>query len=79
VVPGEEQVPQTQLAGLGLELLHDGGVCLPSLFALAELRLEERLRGDAFLFDEFLDLVFFVYRCIKSAKASWETVSGAIA
>ena len=30
VVLGEEHVPQSELAGLGLEILEDGGGCCPS-------------------------------------------------
>lgn len=56
VVLGQEHIPQTQLLGLGLQLLHDGRGGLPSLLALAQLSGEDGVGGDAFFLDEFLDL-----------------------
>lgn len=56
MVLGQEHVPQADLAGLNLKLLHDGGVGLPSLLALTELSGKEGFGGNTFLLDEFFDL-----------------------
>lgn len=53
---GQEHVPQTELLGLELQLLHDGGGSLPSLLALAQLGGEDGVGGDTVLLDELLDL-----------------------
>ena len=52
----QEHVPQTELLGLGLQLLHDRGGSLPSLLALAQLGGEDGIGGDTVLLDELLDL-----------------------
>ena len=56
VIPGQEHVPQAEGAGLGLEVLQNDGVGLPSLLALAELGLECGFGGDTVLLDELFDL-----------------------
>lgn len=57
MVLGQEHVPQAALAGLDFEVVKDRGGGFPSLFAFAELRLEDRVCGDAVFLDEFFDLV----------------------
>lgn len=56
MVLGQEHVPQAELLGLQFELLEDSGGGIPSLFAFAELRLEDSLGGQAVFLDEFFDL-----------------------
>lgn len=57
MVLGQEQVPQAQVPGFGLELFENGRVCAESLVACAQLGFEEVVCGDAVFFDEFFDLV----------------------
>lgn len=56
VVLGQEHVPQAEGAGLGLEVLQNDGVGLPSLLALTELGLECGFGGDTVFLDELFDL-----------------------
>lgn len=56
MILGQEHIPQTQLLGLLLQLLHDSRSSLPSLLALAQLGGEDRVGGDTVFLDEFLDL-----------------------
>lgn len=51
----EKHVPETQLLGLLLEVIHDGRVA-PSSGSLAELCVIDGVGGEAFFVDEFLDL-----------------------
>ena len=52
----QEHIPQAQLLGLCLQVINDGRVGTPPLGALAQLRVEDRIGGDAFLLDESLNL-----------------------
>lgn len=52
----QEHVPQTELLGLLLQALQNGGGGGPSLLTFAELGREDCVGGDAVLFNEFLDL-----------------------
>jgi hypothetical protein len=57
MVLGQKHIPDPQLLGLGLQVLHDGRVGLEALDGrLADLAHEDRVGGDAFFLDEFLDL-----------------------
>jgi hypothetical protein len=60
VILGQEHVPQAQLAGLDFQVLEDRRGGLPSLLAVAELGLEDGVRGDAVFLDELLDLLGLV-------------------
>jgi hypothetical protein len=55
---GQEHVPQTELLGLELQLLHDGGNGLPSLLALTQLGGVDSIGGDTVLLDKLLDLLY---------------------
>lgn len=54
---GQEHVPQAELLGLLLQLLHDDGGGLPPLLAFAQLGREDGITGDTVLLDKLLDLV----------------------
>ena len=56
MVLGQEHVPQTELLGLLLEALQDGGGGGPSLLTFTELSREDGVGRDAVFFNEFLDL-----------------------
>ena len=58
MVPGQEQVPEAELLGAGLEVLDDGRVRGEALLGgLADLADVDFIGGDAFFFNELLDLV----------------------
>ena len=54
---GQKHIPQPQLARFGLELFNHSRVRVPALFAVADLLFVEGVGWEAFLFDEFLDLI----------------------
>lgn len=56
MVLGKEHIPQTNLLSLFLQLLNNSGRSIPSLFALAQLGVEDTFGGDAVFLDELLDL-----------------------
>lgn len=43
---GEEHVPEAELSGLGLEILNDGRVALPTSITLASLSLYNRIGAN---------------------------------
>jgi hypothetical protein len=58
VVLGQKHVPQPELLSLLLQIFDDGRVGLEAGLhaALADLLVVHGIRGNAFFFDEFLDL-----------------------
>jgi hypothetical protein len=46
VALGKEHVPETELSGLGLQILDDGRVTFPTSITLSGLSLYNRVRTD---------------------------------
>jgi hypothetical protein len=59
VVLGQKHIPQTEFLSLLLQVFYDGRVGAEALLdGGAELLVEDEVGGDAFFFDELLDLLF---------------------